>query len=106
VRVWFDVLGGGLAVDHEDHASREDVVAQRPAVGVVGRPGAVVVKDVGQPTSRPEEAQIAQFARERLERRTRSLSWEQAMNEYLVTMTTHVPDGTSEQSVDLVKDRE
>ena len=28
------------------------------------------------------------------------------MNEYLVTMTTHVPDGTSEQSVDLVKDRE
>src|SRR5436309_15954789 len=28
------------------------------------------------------------------------------MNEYLVTMTTHVPDGTSEQSVDLVKGRE
>ena len=28
------------------------------------------------------------------------------MNEYLVTMTTHVPDGTSEESVDLVKDRE
>src|SRR5438445_1356072 len=28
------------------------------------------------------------------------------MNEYLVTMTTHVPDGTSEQSVDLVKNRE
>ena len=28
------------------------------------------------------------------------------MNEYLVTMTTHVPDGTSEQSVDLIKARE
>jgi muconolactone delta-isomerase len=28
------------------------------------------------------------------------------MNEYLVTMTTHVPDGTSQQSVDLIKDRE
>jgi muconolactone delta-isomerase len=28
------------------------------------------------------------------------------MNEYLVTMTTHVPDGEPEQSVDLIKDRE
>ena len=28
------------------------------------------------------------------------------MNEYLVTMTTHVPDGTPEESVDLIKGRE
>ena len=28
------------------------------------------------------------------------------MNEYLVTMTTHVPEGTSEERVNLVKDRE
>jgi muconolactone delta-isomerase len=28
------------------------------------------------------------------------------MSEYLVTMTTHVPDGTSEQSVDVIKARE
>jgi muconolactone delta-isomerase len=28
------------------------------------------------------------------------------MNEYLVTMTTHVPDGTSDESVDLMKARE
>src|SRR5438270_13309798 len=28
------------------------------------------------------------------------------MNEFLVTMTTHVPEGTSEERVDLVKDRE
>ena len=28
------------------------------------------------------------------------------MNDYLVTMTTHVPDGTSEESVALIKDRE
>ncbi len=50
VRVWFDGLGGGLAVDHEHHASREDIVGQRPAVGVVGRPGAVVVKEIGDLT--------------------------------------------------------
>jgi muconolactone delta-isomerase len=28
------------------------------------------------------------------------------MNEYLVTMTTHVPDGTPDESVDLIKARE
>jgi hypothetical protein len=40
--------GGGLPVDHEDHAGGEDVVGHDPAVRVVGRPGAVVVQDVGQ----------------------------------------------------------
>src|SRR5215468_3820412 len=48
VVVWLDGLGGGLPVDHEDHAGGEDVVGQGPAVGVVGWLGAVVVQDVGQ----------------------------------------------------------
>ena len=46
--MWSDVLGGGLPVDHEDHAGGEDVVGHDPTVGVVGRPGAVVMQDVGQ----------------------------------------------------------
>src|SRR5215470_8562026 len=48
VVVRLDGLGGGPPVDHEDHAGREDVVGHDPAVGVVGRPGAVVMQDVGQ----------------------------------------------------------
>jgi hypothetical protein len=48
VIVWSDALGSGLPVDHEDHAGGEDIVGHDPAVGVAGRPGAVVVQDVGQ----------------------------------------------------------
>ena len=48
ILVWSDGLGSGLPVDHEDHAGGEDVVGHDPAVGVVGRHGAVVMKDVGQ----------------------------------------------------------
>jgi hypothetical protein len=39
--------GGGLPVGHEGHTAGEDIVGHDPAVGVVGRPGAVVVQDVG-----------------------------------------------------------
>jgi len=48
VLVWFDGLGSGLPVGHEDHAGGEDVVGHDPAVGVVGRHGAVVVQDIGE----------------------------------------------------------
>src|SRR6185369_8059538 len=44
VVVWPDELCSGLPVDHEDHAGGEDVVGQDPAVGVMSRPGAVVMQ--------------------------------------------------------------
>src|SRR6516162_2408326 len=59
IPMWFDGLGAGLPVDHEDHPGGEDVVGRDPAVGIVRRPGAVVVKDVGQQS----EGRIPGFVR-------------------------------------------
>lgn len=48
VIVWPDSLRSGPPVGHEGHTGGEDIVGHDPAVGVMGRRGAVVVKDVGQ----------------------------------------------------------